>query len=276
MAPIALAILVAVAVSLAGVAGSRSHGAGDGDPDEVAPGQTSWRLPDYPLLALSPPAGESPLYDAQVASFNELAPVSFEGCPEPSVVRGRGDWSSAVVAQWRCIHQGWVPELASRGLDTSEPPIHFFDGSAAASPCGWIEAPAFYCSGPGGGVWFGGGHLEMAKAWDLSVAEMVSHEYSHHLQFLYGITGVKVSAGGGVELDRRAELQATCLSGAMAMASVPFGADEYAGWAARLSMMLADEHHGTRDSMVYWGMRGLYAVTYGDCNTWVVGEEQVR
>ncbi|NHB84078.1 hypothetical protein G7085_03905 [Tessaracoccus sp. HDW20] len=42
-------------------------------------------------------------------------------------------------------------------------------------------------------MYFGQEHMEMAASWDLSVNEMVNHEYGHHLQKLAGITEAKLA-----------------------------------------------------------------------------------
>lgn len=39
--------------------------------------------------------------------------------------------------------------------------------------------------------------------------------------------------------------------------------------------MLVDGVHGNRDSIRHWGVRGLYASTLGDCDTWVAPSELV-
>ena len=127
-------------------------------------------------------------------------------------------------------------------------------------------------------MYFGDGHLSQARTWDLAVNEMVNHEYGHHLQALFGITANRLVAPGGLQLERRSELQAMCWSAAMTRANdaVTFDEAAYDGWTARLDRMREDASHGTRPSLRYWGTRGLYAETMGDCNTWVAAPAQVR
>jgi predicted metalloprotease len=188
------------------------------------------------------------------------------------------EWRAAVEAQWRCVHAAWRPVLAEFRLSTLEPVVHFFTGEGADSDCGHVDAPAFYCAVGSGSVYFGDGHLAQARAWDLAVNEMVNHEYGHHLQALFGITANRLVAPGGLQLERRSEFQAMCWSAAMTRGNdaVAFGQAAYDGWVARLDRMREDASHGTRASLRYWGTRGLYAETMGDCNTWVVGAAHVR
>lgn len=236
-----------------------------------------WRLPAQEFAELPPAQVSSPLYEAQASALHEISVISLTGCPEPNATTSREQWEQAVTAQWDCLGSSWADVFEQHGVSTDFPEVQFFTGAGESSPCGWIEAPAFYCSADGGSVYFGTAHFEMAKDWDLSVNEMVNHEFVHHLQALFGITTAKVAAGQEAHLDRRAELQATCLSATLTLHNdaVRFDAAAYDGWVSRLETMLADEAHGTTGSLREWGLRGLYASSYGDCNTWVADDEAV-
>ncbi|AQP43947.1 neutral zinc metallopeptidase [Tessaracoccus flavus] len=244
---------------------------------DPAAGALQWQLPEQEWPALPAADPQSPLYEAQATALDAVEPAALVGCPEPGVVADEAAWRSAVTAQWECLHLAWTPHLVSLGWSTEPPELHFFDGLGTASECGYLEAPAFYCSTGGGSAHFGSRHLRMAGEWDLSINEMVNHEYGHHLQKLAGITDVKMGLKSSDEVERRVELQATCWSGAMTYRneSVGFDAADFASWTARLETMLVDGVHGSRDSLRYWGMRGLYAETMGDCNTWVVAAQAV-
>ena len=286
-AVLVLGALAAVAALLGG-GGSRvvtvtaptvSITAGIDLPLGVDVGAGAWQLPAHTLPELPDPDPDpdSELYPAQTAMLNALPVISLTGCPAPGRISSRAAWKRAVRAQWHCLQEAWGPVLTGYGLSATEPTVSFYDGDGADSACGWIDAPAFYCSAGDGSAHFGTGHFQMARDWDLSVNEMVNHEYAHHLQALFGITAVKVAASGGAELDRRAELQATCLSAALTInnEAVDFGVAEYEGWMQRLTTMLSDDIHGSQDSLLDWGARGLYATTYQACNTWVAAGSAV-
>lgn len=241
------------------------------------PGARSWELPPMTWPALPAADPDSPLYAAQVTPLDALPPVTLKGCPEPATTPTEEEWKAAVSAQWSCLHAAWVPVYEQLGWSVTEPEVLFYPGSGSNSECGYLSAPAFYCSAGEGKVYFGQEHFEMATAWDLSINEMVNHEYGHHLQKLAGITATKLSLGGDSENERRAELQATCWSAMQTWHNRSFEFDEadLASWNQRLETMREDGVHGSRASLTSWGTRGLYAKTVGDCNTWVATAEDV-
>lgn len=245
-------------------------------PPQPAPATQAWALPQREWEVLPAPNPTSPLAAAQDTPLNALVSVRLASCPHPTPITSEKQWRSDVQAQWSCLHRAFIPEFERLGWPTAEPAVEFFTGPGDDSVCGYLDAPAFYCADGDGTVHFGGEHFEMAKAWDLSINEMVNHEYGHHLQSLAGITTAKMAVGGR-EADRRAELQAVCWSGMLTMhnRSFTFNERDYRSWEDRLASMREDRIHGNRASLIYWGMRGLYAATLGDCNTWVVEPERV-
>ena len=246
-------------------------------PQAPLPGAGAWALPPRSWEPLPAPDASSPWAAAQRTALDGVAPVALTGCPAPAAVASEEEWREAVTAQWGCVHAAWTPVLDGLGWPTAEPALEFFTGAGSESDCGYLEAPAFYCSAGEGTVYFGEGHLRMAEIWGLAVNEMVNHEYAHHLQHLAGITDAKISVAPSAEVERRAELQATCWSATMTFhnAAVVFNDETLGSWEERLETMLVDGVHGNRDSIRHWGVRGLYASTLGDCDTWVAPSELV-
>lgn len=245
-------------------------------PAEAAPG--NWELPAQEWESFPTPSAMEPPLAVLAGNVVYGFPVmTLQDCPEPAVVADEHEWRLAVEAHWACLHTAFTPIFEQMGATTELPEMHFFEGSGADSPCGWINAPAFYCSANDGSVHFGGEHLEMALEWDLAVAEMVSHEYGHHIQAVTGMTEAKLDLPDRSEAERRAELQAICWSGALTFhtASVGFGEQEYTGWQDRVTAMVSSDVHGSRESLDHWGMRGLWASSLGDCNTWLAPAGQV-
>lgn len=240
-------------------------------------GPQVWTLPERTWEPLPAPDPDSTLYTAQVTALDELEPPVLEGCPAPETVAVEGEWREAVAAQWDCLHDSWAPVFEELEWPAESAAVGFFPGDGADSDCGYLVAPAFYCASGVGQVFFGRQHLEMAGIWDLSINEMVNHEYGHHLQYLAGVTSVRMVGEQTDDIVRRSELQAICWASVMTMRNTAVGFNEqaHASWTARLETMRADDAHGTRESILYWGLRGLYAETMGDCNTWVAPPETV-
>ena len=42
-----------------------------------------------------------------------------------------------------------------------------------------------------------------------------------------------------------------------------------------LRAVIEDGIHGSKDSLAYWGLRGLYSTSLGNCNTWTVSGDEV-
>ncbi|HRA04571.1 MAG TPA: hypothetical protein PK963_04230 [Arachnia sp.] len=276
-------LALAVAVSLVGVTYTVVTGvvpaveAGPGGPQAPLAGPGEWSLPELDWAALPSPDPASPWAAAQRTPLDEVPSVTLRGCPPPATTLTEEAWRGAVTAQWDCVHAAWEPVLRGLGWPTTRPAVEFFTGEGSGSGCGYLEAPAFYCSADDGVVHFGEGHLRMAESWDLAVNEMVNHEYGHHLQHLAGITDVKLSLPPDGELERRSELQAICWSAMMTAHNDAVTLNEvtYSSWVGRLDTMLVDGVHGSRESIQHWGLRGLYAATAGDCNAWVAPPEAV-
>ncbi len=242
------------------------------------PGPKQWQLPERTWEPIPSLVTSDELWaQVQGAELLDETPAILTGCPAPQTITTQQAYRALVLEQWHCVHLAWTPMFERLGWSTVEPPIQFYDGVGSTSECGYLEAPAFYCSAGKGMVLFGAGHMEMAQDWDLSINEMVNHEYGHHLQSLAGITDAKLQLEQTDEIERRAELQATCWSAAMTHNNrdVAFDGDDWDSWQPRLGTMTLDGIHGSRESLLHWGTRGLYATTLEDCNTWAVDAGEV-
>lgn len=283
IAAITIAVIVVASLGVIGVRlfldeGITSPGTPpSGTVAEPGAGAGEWQLPERRWEPLPLPEPTSLFYRAQVNGLNAQHPPQLSRCSVPGTVGTLAEWEAAVRDQWFCVHRSWTPTFQRLGWPTTMPEVRFFAGEGDDSACGYLEAPAFYCSDGDGSVHFGTRHFDMARTWDLSVNEMVNHEYAHHLQNLAGITAAKVAQPWSLEAERRAELQATCWSATMTINNdaFRFGEQHYDGWLERLHTMRADGVHGSLESLVHWGTRGLYAETMNDCNTWGVPESHV-
>lgn len=251
----------------------------DAEPTEAPPPpapeaglEAPWQLPEREWEALPAGVQDDTWAALQPEELVGEEPPILTGCPAVQTVASEEEYQELVRQQWGCLHTAWLPLFERKGWSTVKPSVVFYPGTGATSECGYLEAPAFYCSAGSGTVHFGAGHMEMATMWDPSINEMVNHEYAHHLQSLAGITTAKFALDPTDELERRAELQATCWSATMTRNSeaVDFDQESWDSWQERLETVIIDGIHGSRESIIHWGTRGLYSETLEDCNTWAV------
>lgn len=251
----------------------------DGLMPSTNPDTGKWELPPWqwdalPVLVDGADAEWSALQSPQLAG---LAPPKLANCGAPGTVSEQRSYEQAVREQWRRVHEAWAPTLRTLGLPDDEPGVRFYPGTTGRSQCGKIEAPAFYCPLGKGTAHFGGDVKEVAMYWDLMIKDTVHHEYAHHIQNLIGIMNAADTVTYTPDIDRRVELQATCWASAMTIhdEAVEFDDEFWDEWHLSLQESIPDEEHGTLESLRYWGTRGLYAKTLGDCNTWSVAPERV-
>lgn len=242
-------------------------------PAGLKPGLPPAQWPELPAPDSSDPSWmilqQSPLYGVDVPTL--------EGCPAPELAGSMDDLERLATAQMACIQAAWEPALASLGFSTADIPVYLYSGSGVDTPCGWVEAPALYCSVQGGAIYFGEETLDGASWQELGVKDMAGHEYGHHLQAQAGMFQAEWEIDGGNESARRLELQASCFGYAMIgqdtsyeMTPELFGSIE-----PYLRAVIEDGIHGSKDSLAYWGLRGLYSTSLGNCNTWTVSGDEV-
>lgn len=210
----------------------------------------------------------NPLYGVEVPAITS--------CPQPTTARTMAELERETRDQMTCVQDAWRPRLELSGYDSHEIPVYFFTGTSVRTPCGEVSGPAVYCASRGGAVYFGENSLRGTNWYPLGVKGLVGHEYGHHLQALAGIFHVALGRDTP-ESARRLELQATCFAYAMIARddSVELTDDLYEASERFLRSVVEDDVHGSKESVVTWGERGLYSEVMGDCNTWVADAESV-
>lgn len=238
------------------------------------------RRPTTPAPAVVP-AAQNPLFLA-------AAGLPAVGCGWP-------DWAPDPDAQLAfqqasvaCLGQAWSPVLAAAGLPFAGTGTVVYDRQVS-TPCGDGPASgAFYC--PGSAT------IYLSTTYDdepgYTTADqgpyvlVMGHEYGHRVQDLSGVLAavaaeeyrVGRTSDAGLLASRRAELQATCLSGmfvAAAQARVgPTAIDQAAQDAAlRGDRPGSPPDHGSPERNGAWFARGATENRTDGCNTWaVVGE----
>lgn len=196
-----------------------------------------------------------------------------------------------------CNHRALAGPMKTVDVEVSRPELEVYDGETD-SPCGMVRAtdhPAYYCPA-NETIYFpdeldsSGAALTLAR---LGYVDLVAHEFGHHLQHRSGIYDdytewyYAADEQEQLGLTRRSELQAQCFSTLF----VGYVADALSVTAADLEeldamhRMMGDDHgagrtptHGSAAAQLHWMERGLGDgwSDYGQCNTWLAGEDEVR
>lgn len=189
-----------------------------------------------------------------------------------------------------CLDAAWAPVMNRAGLPFFSPGIEFPEGSNWSSPCGAVAGgsgavAAFYC-GENNTLYmpFAGLQTEMYGPHPGVYLAVLAHEYGHHVQSMSGVLSAYaqaryeagVDSEAGLELSRRLELQAQCLSGMFFAATYSRGSvndtilDE-----ARTSQDRGDHNpnaprdHGTDAHTSAWWEQGAQKNRTYQCNTWL-------
>jgi len=241
------------------------------EPVGPEPGTVNPNLPARQWDALPPADSTDPDWVTlqQSPLYAQPLPV-LEGCPAAEIATDMSDIERLAGGQLECLQAAFKPMLASLGYNSEDIPVYYYEGRSVDTPCGNVTAPALYCSAQGGAIYFGEDALNGASWMDFGIKDVAGHEYGHHLQAQAGMFEAEYRVGTGNESSRRIELQATCW-GYATMAhdrSYPIDAALLEDFEVYLRATIEDGIHGSPDSLAYWGIRGLYSVDLGNCNTW--------
>lgn len=247
-------------------------------PDPVPPPEPAVGLPPMDWPELPPPNSTDPDWVTLQTSHLYTGRIpALEGCPPPDYARNLAELETQATDQMACIQAAWKPILQALNLPTHDIPIYFYEGRTVETPCGAVSAPALYCSAGGGAIYFGEMTLNGTSWHEFGVKDMAGHEYGHHLQAIAGFFQAEWNIGTGNEGARRLELQATCMGYAMISQDRSFtmSEDTFNTFEPYLRSVIEDGIHGSRDSLAYWGLRGLYSTHLANCNTWTSPSEDV-
>jgi uncharacterized protein len=187
-----------------------------------------------------------------------------------------------------CLEAAWVPVLQRAGLPYNPPALEVPADSTVRSPCTGSEGrsfAAFYCPRnqtiymP-----FGSLQTDMYGAHPGVYLAVLAHEFGHHLQTVTGIMDAywdaRYEAGAdtevGLEMSRRNELNAQCLSGMFLAATYPRGSvDRNILQEARTTQDRGDHNpgeprdHGSDQHYIAWWEQGAQRNRSYACNTWL-------
>ena len=181
-------------------------------------------------------------------------------CPKPvKTISSRSQYEQQVDDLIACLETLYRPVIDSAGGDFSTVSRTFYD-KTVASPCGKeTDAYAFYCE-TDNTMYFSNRVYEDAQYARLSVADVVVHEYGHHVQAMMNF----FDESDGLDEKRtvtirRIELQVFCWT-YYVFAHVPSfeltGSDKeffLDVWGDTTDA----EGHGSVKAQQYWGPRGL-------------------
>lgn len=216
----------------------------------------------------------------------------FGACPLPKMEYNPAGEERFLSAALPCIEKAWQPALKAANLPYQPVELQVFTGTTQ-TPCGSRQAnsTAMFCRGviywPGNFYSNEGGSTVRHPGVYLG---QLSHEYGHHVQWLTGLMRAADQAqydvGGfdtpkGLELNRRLELQATCIGG---MTLAPFSHKNVVPMDV-VNTGLSDAgqrgdydrrpDHGSAPNNERWVMHGHKQNDIKACNTWAASAGDV-
>lgn len=189
-----------------------------------------------------------------------------------------------------CLDIAWAAEFRQAGLGFAPPKLTFV-AAQATTPCGgWTPgADGVYCS-KDRSIYMVVNAAAVRRPFGLGIARLLAHEYGHHVQEMAGIWRFYWSTRAAartkarkLELTRRSELQAECLS-AVFMSTIKrsFPVDE-AEWNYAVNWFQrngdkgwAENDHGRGKTQATWMKRGYAEAAPWACNTWSVKSGAVQ
>lgn len=241
------------------------------------PAPSPHRSPSVSASA-STPAGTSSEPGDRL-SDSRLYPLGATGsCPEIRTVTSRDAYTKQVSALLGCLETIFEP-LIEQADGTFSRVQHRFYGRSTSSPCGASKnAYAFYCE-QNTTIYLSDQVYDNARYARLVVADVVIHEYGHHVQSMMGMFAAAEDVDEGrATIVRREELQVFCWTYYVfaALPSFELTIDDHNYFREVWDHTDDPEGHGSVKAQQYWGARGLAGTSLGACNTWSVPADRVR
>lgn len=257
-------------------------------PPEVVP-ETIPHWPPVPQWSSTPEPDEpEPTEPAEPADnvFYRAPRVKKTSCRLPQV--RTGDWTSMkkyLGGVSSCLDRIWSREFDQVSLPFREARRKFVRKRERTGTCGLMpakEAAGTYCDT---GIYYVIVEKPGLNSWNAPYsAEVVAHEYGHHVQGFASIDEYRDAALGKAKnkkaedlVSRRFELQAECLAGVALnamrgeMPSIAWFRDGYQGTLPKQWV----RDHGRLTTQWKWLEKGYRAGRPGACDTWSVPARQV-
>ncbi len=228
-------------------------------------------VPETPATAAASPAITSEWMGVLLKNPTYGQSLAVGSC-DPLGKPGTPVQAQTVITDYvNCMNEVWGKILTTSSRSFRAASVEFFVNTVV-SPCGNYNPDvtnAAYCLN-NTTLYVSSSALRKAAADRYSAAELVTHEYAHHVQNLSGIlTAAYQLWPGTAEYSRRIEMQAHCLSFAV-MSHVPgFGvtATDVAMFRAVWSVGTGNAKFGSIASQQTYGEKGLAATKVGDFET---------
>jgi predicted metalloprotease len=278
-----------------------------GDSPTVAPqpgaGQTtSTGAPDdRPETPAATPSAQDSAKTVTTNAFYTTGVQRSVGCSEPQIALNTQATVEAYYANLvACLDKAWTRQVREAEDTFVAPRVVFWTGSVQ-SPCSGGSSVSFYC---GATQTLYLKYQDDIKLWNRSIdaanrsfsrmwaTYTAGHEFGHHLQQLTGILPAArqleydaPDTATRLEVSRRVELQASCLSATFMGAnrrSYGITGLDLTIYRRYVEAQTGDENnrggprdHGARTSHQYWAARGFNTLDSASCNTFTASASKV-
>lgn len=258
---------------------------------------TTTRQPTRPIPTKTTTRPKPPTPN-QVVTANRIYKTGAQrpmGCRESKAGLSTGAKAGQYYRQLKlCLDRAWQRQIVAAGQKWRAPNMLVFAGNAN-SPCGRVaDGRSFYCQSNHTIYMNSPLHVTFYRtnpAFGRAAATFtVAHEYGHAMQGVLGILSstyelqYDVGSAKKLELNRRMELQASCLGSVFSgsnKGSYGLKGQLYTEYLYILNTS-GDENaprgprdHGSRANHGYWARRGFATPNPAFCNTFVAPAGQV-
>jgi len=211
---------------------------------------------------------DNPVYDQAVAG----------SCPGQSESTNPAESQAAMTAFVDCMNTVWGSIVGSVSDFRFRPASIYFYVNTVVNPCQTLRPSdpisAMYCPSDAT-IYVSPTGVANGVGSRFYGAELVTHEYAHHVQSLTQILSNAQKQGWSVnEYSRRVQLQAHCLSFAV-LTHVDGFAPDPAIFRLAWQVGPSSDTYGSIASLQYWGEKGMTATKVGDCETYSVPKSAV-
>jgi len=239
----------------------------------AAPSTAETTTPAAPVTTAQPPPATQGAGVPAILRANPIYSQAIDGsCPEQAKPTKANDAMAAMTAYVDCMNTVWGSIVESTTFRFKPASIYFYINTIVTS-CTTLHTTdpvsAMYCP-LDATIYVSPNGVASAVGNRFYGAELVTHEYAHHVQSLTQILAKAHEQGWSEnKYSRRVQLQAHCMAFAVLNHVDGFAPDPALfriGW----QVGPGSATYGSVASLQYWGEKGLQATTVGACETFSV------